>query len=116
MTKFKVGDKAKVISLDGKLATAVGAKIGEVVEIVDIIDHRAGRNFRCKYSESNASGLGYFSSEALELVSQTPTKNQRITALESEVSGLTSEVAELKAKVEALEKAQLSGPGTVYLH
>lgn len=86
MTKFKIGDKVRIINASA--STHNNGDEGVIVGIDGLFyDVYVDGNKQSHYAED------------IELISQTPTKNQRITALESEV-------AELKAKVEALEKAQ----------
>ncbi|WP_427110898.1 hypothetical protein [Lysinibacillus xylanilyticus] len=109
MTQFKVGDKAKVISLESELVTAMGAQLGEIVEVTYIYAIE-GRNLRCKYSKSSVHSDGFFSSEALEKISPKPTKNQRISTLEKEVETLKAEMAALKA---SQKPSVISGVGTL---
>lgn len=96
MTQFKVGDKAKVTSLQSELVTAVGVQLGDIVEVTYISSGKV-RNLRCKYSKSSLHGDGFFSPKALEKISPKLTKNQRITTLEQKVADLQAEVEALKA-------------------
>lgn len=98
MTKFKVGDKVRIIRAGG--STHENGDIGIIVSLTP---------FHGKLMHDVVVGgetQGHYESD-IELVESTPTKKQRIKALEAEVVGLTAEVAELKAKVEALEKPQV---------
>lgn len=97
MTKFKVGDKVRILDASGIwLAREQGHSNGDITEVIQVSDN--GHPFIAgKVGGRLIIGKG--ECRYIELVSDKPTKNQRITALESEV-------AELKAKVEALEKAQ----------
>lgn len=88
MTKFKVGDKVRVIGDDefipkGTVLTVESGPVGSTY----------GGNY--KFKERSGIVLGC----NLEKVSDKPTKNQRITALEQKV-------ADLQAEVEALKKAK----------
>jgi len=105
MTKFKVGDKVRVAVSEefvpkGTILTVTKGPVGSA---------RGGNYYFEGYPQTdNYCVLG----GDLALVSDKPTKNQRITTLEQNVVSLESEVAELKAKVEALEKAQNKPPFT----
>src|SRR5690606_1905193 len=90
MTKFKVGDKVRILR--------------------NVDEHKTGtirtinrHDPEDKHYEYGFEGGGWVAEKDIELVSDKPTKNQRITTLEQNVVSLESEVAELKAKVEALE-------------
>lgn len=102
MTKFKVGDKVRILKT-GAIAALV-AKEGAILEVVRI-DTTDGTPFLLDVDGAQCCTLTN-ELQYIEKVSAKPTKNQRITTLEQNVVSLESEVAELKAKVEALEKAQ----------
>lgn len=76
MAKFKVGDKAEFIE------RYCGYKIGDVVEIIDVVLGGAVVNAKGK--------LGIFPiyTDSLKLVEPKLTKNQRIKALEKEIAEL----------------------------
>lgn len=107
MTKFKVGDKVRILDVDSIMYGSDYWQNGDITEVLEI--NRRG-NPRVAMTRGDDVGQPFVITQSefrfIELVSDNPTKNQRITTLESEVSGLTTEVAELKAKVEALEKAK----------
>lgn len=115
MTKFKVGDKVRILDVK---SIDFGRKFwlnGDVTKVTDVeVDGGVYLATPC------SKGRGLYVTKAelrhIDLVPHSSTRNQRLTDAERTITALESEVAELKAKVEALEKAQLSGPGTVYLH
>ena len=96
MTKFKVGDKVRVLNA----SEIIGAKRGELND-GDITTIHSFDTFGDPRLNTSLGALAMLERELeyIELIPQKPTKKQRIKTLESEV-------AELKAKVEALEKAQ----------
>lgn len=91
VAKFKVGDKVKVIADDEFVAKGTVLTIKRGPE-----GDGMGGNY---YFEENG---GIILGDDLQLISQKPTKNQRITTLEQEVEAL-------KAEVEALKAAQSIG-------
>lgn len=104
MTKFKVGDKVRILNAKAIwLASSGGYSDGDVTKLVRT--WAGGVGLTDKINGGNAISISAKEFQYIELVSDKPTKNQRIATLESEV-------AELKAKVEALEKAQK--PSLVY--
>lgn len=97
MTKFKVGDKVRIISqVDADCTDS--AKIGGEAEITGGFD--CG-HYPVRY-ETDYGGFigGWITPGSIELINAKPTKKQRISALESEVSAL-------KAELEALKQAQV---------
>ena len=92
MTKFKVGDKVRVLNAEAiKGADNHGLKTGGIYPVTSIDTH----------GDPRVNELTLFRSELryIEKVADKTTKNQRISALEQTV-------AELKAEVEALKQAQ----------
>lgn len=100
VAKFKVGDKVRAIDNFYGVTTVKTSWEGEVSKVhsngeFDAITTKGGdRDDAANHYEYDELAPHHF-----ELVADKPTKKQRIKALESEV-------AELKAKVEALEKSQ----------
>lgn len=99
MTNFKVGDKVRILSLDGALA---GFKIGDEAVIKQSKLDGSKEGGAATYSVTNGKAYGYCDAIHIELVNAQPTKKQRISTLEAQV-------AELKAEVEALKQAQGGG-------
>ena len=104
MANFKVGDKFRLISGGGEFPLN-GAENGEIYTVISDLDHHHGgytyKTYKFYYNDNE--NTAYARPEQMELVSQKPTKNQRISALESEVE-------KLKAELEALKKAQIKAP------
>ncbi|SCY14286.1 hypothetical protein [Lysinibacillus fusiformis] len=95
MTKFNVGDKVQILDAS-KISYAIkgGFKTGEVYPVTQI--NNSGR----PVIESKTDHLGFYEHELkyIQKVSDKPTKNQRITALENEVAELKLIVHELLGK------------------
>ncbi|WP_217580380.1 hypothetical protein [Lysinibacillus sp. GbtcB16] len=95
MTKFNVGDKVQILDAS-KISYAIkgGFKTGEVYPVTQI--NNSGR----PVIESKTDHLGFYEHELkyIQKVSDKPTKNQRITALENEVAELKLIVHELRGK------------------
>lgn len=100
MTNFKVGDKVRVNNVDAIYHGRKYWKNGDITEVVNIFCGNPCLK-RTVGKELGANGDDLYVAKdeyhAIELVSPKPSKNERITQLESKV-------AELEAKVEALEK------------
>lgn len=99
MTKFKVGDKVRVVELD---ASENSNLLGRDLIIRDIIGDRSGGNV---YFEgfSNSGGdcvLGQY----LKLVESKLSKKQRIKALETNVSVLAQDAEIYKMRISELER------------
>ncbi|WP_375106129.1 hypothetical protein AB9L15_05080 [Lysinibacillus fusiformis] len=105
MTKFNVGDKVQILDAS-KILYAIkgGFKTGEVYPVTQI--NNSGR----PVIESKTDHLGFYEHELkyIQKVSDKPTKNQRITALENEV-------AELKLIVHELRDKKVTTTATVFL-
>lgn len=89
MTKFKVGDKVRIIKDMGGIA---GVKIGTVTTVTEV---DSGGDVRVDVINKNGVPA-FFLAREVELVSPKPTKNQRLTMLEKEVETLKAEMAALK--------------------
>lgn len=99
-TKYNVGDKVRIIAQVAADCTG-SAKIGGMAEITGSLDNM---RYPVRYeTDYGAFVNGYITPGSIELVDAKPTKNQRISALESQVSKLTAETADLQAQVARLQ-------------
>ncbi|MEK5331982.1 hypothetical protein [Lysinibacillus sp. FSL W8-0992] len=106
MTKFNVGDKVRILDAS-KIISAIkgGFKTGDVYPVTQI--NNSGR----PVIEHETNQLGFYEHELkyIQIVSDKPTKKQRITTLENELAETKNEVAELKLIVHELcERPQLT--------
>ncbi|MFJ7665364.1 hypothetical protein ACIQXW_23680 [Lysinibacillus sp. NPDC097162] len=92
VSKFKVGDKVVVTNDNFE------HKKGDI-RIIDRIGSASGT------FDYGFEGGGYIKECNIEIISQKPTKNQRITALEQTVANLQAEVEALKATQKIAVKA-----------
>lgn len=100
MTKFKVGDKVRLLN-GGGYYPLHGFKNGEVYKVAGKTSDTFSEDTRKRIKIKVNDYKGYALPENLELIESKPTKNQRIAALEKEVA----ELRPLKEKIEYLEKA-----------
>lgn len=90
VAKFKVGDKVRIIKDMGGIA---GVKIGTVATVIEV-----DSDGDVRVDVINKHGKpAFFIAHEVEIISQKPTKNQRIPALEKTVADLQAEVEALKA-------------------
>lgn len=89
MTKFKVGDKVRVISNRNCSVNKVG-EIGVVTEVTKV-------GARVHVEERN-NFVNWHDFDEIELISPKQTKSQRIAALEAEVQRLHERLADLERK------------------
>lgn len=102
VVKFKVGDKVRIISTFGE--PLEGFSDGEVVEVIDRYVNDSGER---RYCVENLVGTncGYGGDGTFELIYAKPTQSKSKT--KARISELERKVAELAAKVEALESAKI---------
>ncbi|BDH62150.1 hypothetical protein MTP04_22800 [Lysinibacillus sp. PLM2] len=101
MSKFQVGDKVEVMESHGKLNQGDILKVLEV-DVMDSVQ---------PYLLGNQDKQSWAPQRKLKLVSQKKTKNQRITALEKEVSDLKIIVEELRG-CQGIDFSPLFEPST----
>lgn len=87
-TTYKVGDKVKYVSGPENYYT-----IGNVYEVLTVEED----SYRITDNEGNRHNWTSVAYGRFELISQKPTKNQRITALEQKVEAMQAEIDALKA-------------------
>lgn len=101
-TKYSVGDKVRILNVDGISGGKInGYKTGDEAVLVGSFDDLA---IPCKrFPDIHPLPLLESELAYIEKVDAKPTKNQRISALESQVSKLTAETADLQAQVARLQ-------------
>lgn len=111
MTQFKIGDKVRIVNADAISSPMAEINNGDIFEITG--DDGGIKNMFQSYRVSDSAYLGINPGDIqhIELVSQKPTKNQRITALEQKVEAMQAEIDALKAAQKP--KSILSGEGTL---
>lgn len=100
---FKVGDKVRILDVDKIAGGNAHWSNGDIAEVLDVRERDGGlRLTRVKTGTYNGFGPIVIRGEhaGIELVDATPTKKQRIKALENEVKAL-------KARIEALENGAI---------
>ena len=99
MTKYNVGDKVRILDVDGIMFGCDWWRSGDITEVMET---HADGDVRLKITRGNYVGQPFIVSARelryIEKVDDKTTKNQRITELEAKV-------AELEAKFEALREA-----------
>jgi len=106
MANFKVGDKVRILDASNiKNAVRDGFKTGEIYRVKEV--YKDGRPV--VEHETDFLAFHDYELQYIEKVSDKPTKNQRISALEQAQASLESQVSALKAEVEAL-KSQINAP------
>ena len=100
MTKYNVGDKVRILNAGAIIGGIEHWSDGDVTEVTEVKES-PGRVYLRRVKTGSTLRSPYLHRDELqhiELATDKPTKNQRITELESKV-------AELEAKFEALKEA-----------
>ena len=106
MTKFKVGDKVRLINASNGWDTARYGDLGTIASINDDGSYEA--NVPTYSRTLTQTG----DESCFELISGKPTKKQRLTDAEKAIKALEEKVAELEAKIAAIESSPTT-PKTV---